>query len=42
MMAEYAETCSAVTNFKKDLILSADTAAWWTVNKTENKFSKHL
>jgi hypothetical protein len=28
-----AETCSAVTNFKKDLILNLDIVAWWTVKK---------
>jgi hypothetical protein len=32
MMAEKAETCSAVTNFKKHLILNPDIVAWWTVN----------
>jgi hypothetical protein len=32
MMAESAETCNAVTNFKEDLILNLDIGAWWTVN----------
>jgi hypothetical protein len=27
--------------FEKDLILSLDIVAWWTVNKTENIFSYH-
>jgi hypothetical protein len=36
MMAEQAETCSTMTLFKKDLILSLDIVACWTVNKTES------
>jgi hypothetical protein len=36
MMAEWAETCSAGTNFKMDLILNLDIVAWRTVNNTED------
>jgi hypothetical protein len=35
MMAKYAEACSAMANFKRDLNLNLDIVAWWTVNKTE-------
>jgi lipopolysaccharide/colanic/teichoic acid biosynthesis glycosyltransferase len=41
MMAEWAETHSAETNFKKDLILNIDIVAWWRVNKTENSNTKY-
>jgi hypothetical protein len=35
MMAEQTETCSALTNFKKYLILNVGIVAWLTVNKTK-------
>jgi hypothetical protein len=41
MVAEQAETCSAVTSFKKDLILNLDIVACWTVNKTENSSANY-
>jgi hypothetical protein len=38
MMAEYVETCSAATDFKKDLILNLNIVARWSVNGIKNKF----